>query len=293
MRHVGLLVAAALAAVPVALLPSAGRACSISRPEPRAVPGIGATDVSPATTITIEWFDYEPESLALTADGEPLPFHLEEVATGLHAVHAELPGSKRIVLTGPERYGDKAERKTLSDFTTSPTYDKKQGTPPTLNAVRIKRIRHPVEQLNSGSCVFAEYEVLLEADLSAAVVPDTPEAEVVYTVVLAPKTSGWVRRFGFFGDRLGKMEDGWTNVGVTGLDLDPAREYCVTVEAYGRGNLARGAMGSEKQCAGVDSYRTVGCSSMPGAALPVLAALGLSLLGRSRRKRDAPIRGPG
>jgi hypothetical protein len=189
----------------------------------------------------------------------------------------------------------------LTHFTTASGYDKVPGTAPNLRGLRLWRVRYPVDEIGSGNCVFGEYLGFITIDYDPAVVPNTEAASVVQTFRLVPKTGGAEQTFVFSGATpyQGLAPEGDyhpLSFRTWSPELDPSREYCLTIDAFGDGDLARGALRSVGVCATVtelaapgaslDGTGCGGCGAAPGAPpADVLALLFPLLFATATRRR--------
>jgi hypothetical protein len=158
----------------------------------------------------------------------------------------------------------------LTRFTTTAGYDKQPGIPPKARTLELWRVRYPLSEINSGNCVFAEYRGYIRIDYDPASIPNTMPDGTIYSITLAPKTGGSSQTFYFPGDDLFKgmspeldphALDRWAP------ELDPSREYCASITAFGDGDLARLPSMSETICASVKQLSSYvdDAGSDPGA----------------------------
>jgi hypothetical protein len=155
----------------------------------------------------------------------------------------------------------------LTRFTTATGYDKAEGVAPVLRGVRLWRVRYPVADINAGGCVFAEYHGFITVDYDPATVPNTPAASVVHTFQLRPKTGGTAQTFVFAGatpfagheptEAYPRPTWSWHP------ELDPTREYCLAVGAFGDGDIARLPLASQSVCAEVVQLSAEGAPPPP------------------------------
>jgi hypothetical protein len=259
---------------------SSANACSGPAPRaPTGVPRNGASNVSTATSIVV-LSQAQPTGLTLEAAGQPVPLaapvNLGAGADGLvgpvsfwqiRAATADgmLPPSAEQVLTA-QYQGGAVE---VTRFTTAAGYDKVQGVAPVARALHLWRVRYPVSEINSGDCVFAEYHGFLTVDYEPGTVPNTPPGSVVHTFQLAPKTGGSAQTFSYVGDTpftgLEPMGDHPLPLGAWQPELDPSREYCLGISAFGDGDIARLPLTSESVCANVVEISSAGAPSSGGS----------------------------
>jgi hypothetical protein len=158
----------------------------------------------------------------------------------------------------------------LTRFTTAAGYDKQLGIPPKARTLELWRVRYPLGEINSGNCVFAEYRGYIRINYDPATIPNTTPDGTIYSITLGPKTGGSNQAFYFPGDDLFKgmspeldphALDRWAP------ELDPSREYCATITAFGDGDLARLPSTSESICASVKQLSSYvdDAASGPGA----------------------------
>lgn len=276
MRTYGWRRVAIVGLVAAALLCLVGRseaeACSPGRPaETAALPAAGATNVSTATSLIV-FSAAQPSGLTLLANGQNVPL-LSVISLGNGVMGLSSPGgfwrvaTDGMLLGGAEHVLSQATGSgttvELTRFTTATGYDKVQGVPPVVRGVRLWRVRYPVSDIASGNCVFSEYHGFITIDYDPGTVPNTPAASVVHTFHLAPKTGGsaqklvWASETPFVGSE--PMGTYPTPTGLWQPELDPTRQYCLTISAFGDGDLARLEMTSQSACAEVVQL------SVPGA----------------------------
>jgi hypothetical protein len=131
----------------------------------------------------------------------------------------------------------------VTSFTTSPSYDKQQGTPPSIQSLRFWRVRYPRNEIQGGGCVFAEFHGLVAIDWQPASIPNTVPDGTLYTLTLYAKTGGSLRTYLFtravdFHGYQPVARD-YLPIGPWHPDLDPEGEYCARLTAQGDGDLAR------------------------------------------------------
>jgi hypothetical protein len=251
------------------------RACSPgTAPAPTAIPRIGTTGVSTATSIVVV-SPNEPFGVSVTANGQAVPvtgwagLGAGADKTGgptsfwqLRLGDSMLAASADYVVTLPSGSG----APTLTTFSTAPGYDKQPGTAPNIRDLHLWRVRYPVDQIASGNCVFAEYEGFLTVDYDPATIPNTAAGSIIYSFQLTPETGGTVQTFVYTGDApyagLAPAADAPYPFAAWQPDLDPTRRYCLGISAIGDGNLARAGMPSDRVCADVVQV------SAPGAPPP-------------------------
>ena len=258
------------------------RACSPPQSAPpTALPKVGATGVSTATSIVV-LSPNEPFGLSLLVNGQsvavprwtalgggvdegngPTSYWQLEVgtATGL------LDGTAEYVLSLP---GGDGGATVLTDFTTAAGYDKAAGTAPNLRAFHLWSVRYPVADIASGNCVFAEYQTFITIDYDPATIPNTEPASVVQTLTLIPQTGGTPQTFVYTGadpfTGLAPVGDYPLPLGEWQPDLDPTRVYCLAVSASGDGNLARLPVGGNRICTSVTQLSAAGAAPAPGTS---------------------------
>ena len=274
LRLIKPLMIAALAFVVVGS--SRARACSPPpAAPPTAVPKVGATGVSTATSIVVLSAN-EPFGLSLLVNGQSVavprwtalgsgvdegkgPTSFWQLEMGL------LEGTAEYVLSMP---GGDGGATVLTDFTTAAGYDKAAGTPPNLREFHLWRVRYPVADIASGNCVFAEYQTFITIDYDPATIPNTEPSSVVQTFVLDPQTGGTRQTFVYRGEDpftgLAPVGDYPLPLGEWQPDLDPTRVYCLAIGASGDGNLARLPVGGNQLCTTVTQLSATGAAPAPG-----------------------------
>ena len=314
---------AACAAGALQALPSAAGACSVPPPRPpTGLPRSGQTGVSTATSLII-LSQGRPAGLTLQVAGldipldEPLdlgPGYQESFgASEFWQVRAATAGGSLVasaehVVTAQFQSstpGETTSTVEVTRFSTGAGYDKVQGVPPLARSVRLWRVRYPLSEIGSGDCVFDEYHGFLTVDYDPATIPNTPPSSVVHTFSLRPKTGDTVQTFLYAGDHpfqgLAPGGDHPLPIGAWQPDLDPTREYCLTIAAFGDGDIARPPLSSQPVCASVTQLSSAGAPPSPdigggcavggartGGAAGALAATGaLTLAARHRRRRQA------
>jgi hypothetical protein len=258
---------------------SPARACSPGQPpSPTAIPRTGTANVSTATSIVV-LSPSEPFGLSLLVNGQPrtvfgwtaLGRGVDDVlgATSfwqlqIDASSSMLDAAAEYTLSLPA--GD-AGVGDLTDFTTAAGYDKNPGTPPNLRALHLWRVRYPVADIASGNCVFAEYQSFITVDYDPATVPSTAPSSMIHVFGLSPKTGGSQQTFVFTGSTaftgLAPSGDYPLPLGQWQPDLDPTREYCLGISAFGDGDLARGRLSSNAVCATVTQLAATGATLSP------------------------------
>ncbi len=256
------------------------RACSPPQPAPpTALPRVGATGVSTATSIVV-LSPNEPFGLSLLVNGQSVavsrwtalgsgvdeakgPTSFWQLEMG--AANGLLDGTAEYVLSLP---GGDGGATVLTDFTTAAGYDKAAGTAPNLRDFHLWRVRYPVADIASGNCVFAEYQTFITVDYDPATIPNTEPASVVQTFALVPQTGGAQQTFVYTGadpfTGLAPVGDYPLPLGEWQPDLDPTRVYCLTVSASGDGNLARLPVGGNQICTSVTQLSAAGAAPAPG-----------------------------
>lgn len=310
--------------VPGLLAPSRAAACSVGPLMPVGVPQPGATGVSTATSIIV-LSQGQPDGLILQAGGLDVPltaptnlgrgdngngftgglsFWRVRAATG----DGMLTPSAEHVLTGTYE-GTRIE---ITRFTTANGYDKEQGVAPVAKGLHLWRVRYPLSEIRSGDCVFDEYHGFVTVDYEPGRVPNTPPSSVVHTFQLAPKTGGSPQVFNYVGATpfVGLEPKGnhpLPNPGTWEPELDPTREYCLTITAFGDGDIARLPLSSQPICATVVQLSSAGAPPSPvssnsgggcsvtgdsdTAGLSTLVASFLLAVGSAiRRRRSGPRR---
>lgn len=276
-------------AIAVAIVTAAGLctarvavACSPRQPAaPTALPASGATNVSTATSIIV--IAGSPQAhVTLHANGQPVPL-LAPVSIGGGAtsvgwtagywqLRPSTPDGMLVpdaehVLRAVKQDGSEVE---LTRFTTASGYDKTEAVAPSIRNVRFWRVRYPLSDIASGNCVFAEYHGFIHVDYEAAQIPNTPASSHVYTFRLAPKTGGSAQAFTYAGPDLFKgtepSGDHPSPVGLWQPELDPSREYCLTISAVGDGDIARLPAVSAPACAAVTQLSATGAPPPAGMA---------------------------
>jgi hypothetical protein len=273
--------AAVVAAVVTSWLGGASpaRACSLAPPSsPTAIPRTGTTNVSTATSLVV-LSPSEPFGLSLLVNGQPrtlfgwtaLGRGVDDLLGATSFWQLQIDASSSMLDAGAEytlslSAGD-AGVGDLTDFTTAAGYDKNPGTPPNLRALHLWRVRYPVGDIASGNCVFAEYQSFITIDYDPATVPNTAPSSVIHVFGLSPKTGGAQQTFVFTGSSvftgLAPSGDYPLPLGQWQPDLDPTREYCLGISAFGDGDLARGRLSSNAVCATVTQLAATGATLSP------------------------------
>ena len=259
---------------------SPARACSPPRAAaPTALPKIGATGVSTATSIVVI-SPAEPFGLSLLVNGQSVPVSrwtalgsgVEEGGGTTSFWRLDI-GTAPDLLAGTAEYGlslpgGDGGATVLTDFTTAAGYDKAAGTAPNLRDVHLWRVRYPVADIASGNCVFAEYQTFITVDYDPGTIPNTEPASVVQMFALAPQTGGAQQTFVYVGaDRftgLAPVGDYPLPLGDWQPDLDPTRVYCLSVSAFGDGDLARLPVSGNQLCTNVTQLSAAGAAPAPG-----------------------------
>jgi hypothetical protein len=243
---------------------------------PTALPRTGATNVSTATSIVV-LSPSEPFGLELKVDGVSMSVpRWTSLGTGydgtvgwtkywrLQLDGSQLAAESTYELSLPAGQADGGVAP-LTFFATASGYDKAAGTAPTLREVRLWRVRYPVNEIGSGNCVSSEYMGFITIDYDPAVIPNTEPASVIHTFSLAPKTGGTTQSLVFTS---ATPYAGWAPEGdyhppsftTWEPDLDPSREYCLSISAFGDGDLARQTPPSATVCAKVTEVAAPGAS---------------------------------
>lgn len=273
-------VGALLAAMTAAAVPSAAEACGGPPPyAPFGLPRPAATGVSTATSMVVVWqWLGRPDGLALEVAGQDVPlaepFDLGPGAEGFNqalsfwrvrpatASGLLAPNAEHVLTATYE--GSTVE---VTRFTTAAGYDKVEGVAPIARGLQLWRVRYPVSEIGSGNCVFAEYHGFLTVDYDPATVPNTPPTSVVHTFHLAPKTGGGAQSFNYVGDSpfagLAPSGDHPLPDGLWKPELDPTREYCLTISALGDGDIGRPGLQSQPVCARVAQLSASGAPPSP------------------------------
>jgi hypothetical protein len=259
-----------------AAAPSAAEACSPPAPlAPVGLPRSGTTSVSTATSLIV-FARGTPTGYTLQAAGQDVPISdfvvLGGGADGMRgpATFWQIRLADGMLVPGAEHVltatfqGAPVE---VTRFTTASGYDKVQGTPPVINAVHLWRVRYPVADIGSGNCVFAEYHGFITVDYVPGTVPNTAPSSVVHAFLLRPKTGGSDESFVYTGDTpfTGTEPTGAypLPIGAWQPELDPTRSYCLTVSAFGDGDLARGQVFGEPVCTDVVQRSAAGAPPPP------------------------------
>lgn len=254
-------------------------ACGPGKPASTAAfPNSSTPNVSTATSLVV-FASAQPSALKLLANGQDVPLSLATSlgdgvdATGSHGGYWQIraatansmlvPGAEH-VLSQTMSDGSVVE---VARFSTGAGYDKAQGVAPVLRGVRLWRVRYPIADIASGNCVFAEYHGFITVDFDAASVPNTPATSIIYTFHLSPKYGGSEQTFVYTGDSpfvgLEPTSAYPLPTGQWQPELDPTRSYCLTVSAFGDGDLARPALASETLCSAVTQLSAAGAPPPP------------------------------
>jgi len=204
--------------------------------------------------------------LELTAGGQPVAVTKEQLGVSVDSSLRDTkvwrlktadflaPMTEHVLSNLDDIDAGAIDRFELTHFTTAAGYDKLPSVPAKPHSLELWRVRYPLDEIASGNCVFGEYRGYIRIDYDPASIPNTTPAGTVYSISLAPKTGGTAQTFYFTGDDLFKGKspepdphalDRWQ------LELDPTREYCATITAFGDGDLARLPTVSEPICASV------------------------------------------
>lgn len=307
----------------------AAHACSGGQSAPTAAfPGAGATGVSPQSSLFVVSGVNGPPALSLKANGAvvalPAVINLGQGLTAdgwatFSRLAGPLQPSSDYVLEAAASDGSPTE---LTHFSTAATYDKTQGTGAALTNLRLWRVHYPSSLVAAGGCVFSEYEGYFALDYVPASVPATDPSEVVSVLTLSAAKLGTSQSFVFNG--ITALPGGYGPTLVTdGVmlpeggalsaaaalwkpQLEPGMEYCASVTAYGRNDLAAGPAQSNAVCAtvvgleanasgaavpiGDDVASKGGCAVLPvgrpGLPSLVIAGCLMGLLARTRRSRS-------
>ena len=285
---------------------------------PFALPSTGAVEVAQRSSIFVITPSAElPQGLALTANGEavPLPFidslGLGEFGVGVNAYFWQL--RTQLLLPSATYVLSAAEEGTateLTRFSTADTYDKPTGQAPVLTGLRLWRIRYPVHQVRSGSCVSSEYEGYIDLNYQDGSEPGTPAEELIGVVNLHPRLGGPSQFFAFAGGTHFEGAPLWDSATQSLVDvpegglpsptyavwkpaLEPEREYCVSMTLYGR-NQSGVPLKGDAVCAKVVSvdassaYSSFGCQisgKRTAGVTIVMALIGLTLVLRRGKRR--------
>lgn len=245
---------------------SSAIACDFAGPPaPFGLPLSGAKEVSTATSVVIVAGEY-PSWVEVTAEGRPVRIDgLKEIGfrswngsrfwriRGLDFLE---PNTEYVVTMA--RYGD-GRRKEVTRFTTAMGYDKNFGRPPVLESLALWRIKYPVEAINAGWCVAAEYHGAFSVEYTEAIVPHTPPEATRYTLRLFTRHGEDQMGISFVGDFLikGRMPEGRRPDPVQWPPApDPTQEYCAMLVVEGYGDLARPPLQSNTICAKVTEIDT-------------------------------------
>jgi MYXO-CTERM domain-containing protein len=234
-----------------------------------AFPGLGATEVSPQSSIFVTFPWAVSNVLALEANGQPVPLPLgQPLGSGLDGSWLRLPGpllpstSYRVLLdqnnSGP---------KLLTQFTTAASYDKAPGIPAKVTGLRLWRVHYP-DRIAASDCVHAEYEGYIDLVYEPGSLPGTPPDEVINVLSLSPKGGGAQQTYVFSGSKRRHLNQVESYLGNELVDVPPGgfpspvfaewkpelapdREYCATLTLHGRNDLAALPAASQTVCAPV------------------------------------------
>jgi hypothetical protein len=260
--------------------PSFVEACGPPQPlAPVGLPRAGTTGVSTATSIVV-FGRGQPTGFSLQAGGQTIALDTPvELGSGADAASGPvtfwrvrpatmdgfLVASSEQVLTATSQSGPVQ----VTSFTTGPGYDKAEGVAPVVNAMHLWRVRYPVADINSGNCVFAEYHGFITVDYVPGSAPNTASDSVVHAFSLAPKNGGSAQSFLYTGATpfVGLEPKGAypTPTGLWHPELDPTREYCLAISAFGDGDIARLPASSQPICAQVVQLSVAGAPPPGGA----------------------------
>jgi len=252
---------------------STADACSPGVVTAFALPRTGTTGVSTATSMVLVVAG-DPSGLSLTANGENVPLSfptaLGRSGGGGTAWQVRAATSGGMLIGGAEHVLSQTlangATMELTRFTTAAGYDKAEGTAPVLRGMRLWRVRYPVADIASGNCVFAEYHGFITVDYDPATIPNTDPSSVVYGFELAPENGGSAQRLVQAGDLFtGLAPEGAypLPVGQWQPELDPTQRYCLSISAFGDGDLARLPLASERVCADVVQLSAAGAPPPP------------------------------
>ncbi len=252
-----------------------------------------------------------PEGLTLAANGQPVSLpDIAPLGTGSAAYFWRLPSYLEPSTTYTLTAGSSGAATEITHFTTAASYDKTPGSAPVVAGLRLWSIRYPVDEIGAGGCVFAEYEGYIDLDYQDGNIPDTDSAEVIHVLRLSPKTGGAQQSFVFAGGPfIGAWENGpsggMTPVAEGSLPsptralwkptVERGREYCATLQLYGRNDLAMEPVVSNTVCATpIEADRSGwgtpvapsggGCSLLPGPPIGGWAVLAFVLGGLAARR---------
>lgn len=245
---------------------------------PRAFPDGGVKGVSTATSLIV-LSAAQPTGLALLANGQSVPLSPPILLgrgiwmtagaafwrVGVATSDGMLIGGAEHVLSRTQSNGTTLE---MARFTTAAAYDKAPGVAPVLRTVRLWRVRYPVDDINSnsGNCVSAEYHGFIVIDYDPGTVPNTPPAATIQTFHLVPENGGSEQTFVYAGDEPfighGPAEP-YPMPWYWAPELDPTRRYCLTISAFGDGDLARPPLESGRLCADVVQQSARGAPAPP------------------------------
>ncbi|MEO5767699.1 MAG: hypothetical protein ABIS92_05055, partial [Polyangia bacterium] len=118
-----------------------------------------------------------------------------------------------------------------------------------------------------GNCVFAEYHGFITVDYVPGSIPNTSADSVIHQFRLAPKNGGSAQTFVYTGDAPFTGHDPADAYPIpTGLwqpELDPTRPYCLTISAFGQGDIARLPVSSQSICVEVVQLSAAGAPPPP------------------------------
>ncbi len=258
------------------VLEGRARACSPPPPTARAVPAAGEVDVSTRASIVII-SRHQPTTITIRA-GEQLVANegLEKLGPGSDGVHPqalvtfwrvlgvpELPASSEIVVTGIVGAGASME---LTRFHTGAGANEDEGTPPRIDAVRLWRVQYPQSEISSGNCVSKEWHSWVALEYEAGSIPDVPPESRIHLLSLRPRDGSPASTYLTTGPSWYRgntpLSWGGPRPGAWDPTLDPTKEYCLTVEVYGR-DVTAAPLASNDVCAAV-SNQPIGLDAGPG-----------------------------
>jgi hypothetical protein len=291
------------------ILPNPASACSPPPPvTTTAMPGTGATEVSPMSSIFLVTARTTIPALVLEENGVAMlgSPRIELLGSGelgyqrgtFWKVVPEIDHTRTTSLLPASSYVlkvvDAGVETKLTEFSTATAYDKQPAQPPVLTELRLWRVHYSDDQIGGGSCVFSEYVSYVDLDYQEGSVPGTPAEEVVAVIQLTSTKDYAIHSFVFAGGHFEGVMDGLGGIphaGVWNPTLAPDAEYCAVMTIYGRNDRAMENIYSNQICAKVQNVDAIGSSfgcSLHGrpatsALVPVaLALLGLLLVRRRR-----------
>lgn len=274
-------------------------ACSGTIPVdvPRVIPADGSTGVSTASSIYV-LTSSDADSFTLSAGGRAIALgRAESLGNDLRGRTvwrltptsepngSMLQPSTEYIVSQVGKPSDGGTAGFASRFTTGAGYDKEPGTAPVVKSLRFFRVRYPIEEIGAGRCVFDEYVGYLAFELDPATIPNTPPEGVLYEAQVRPKNGSFVQSIRFTGDDpfVGRdpTQDPYPRLGEDWtLELDAAREYCLSLDARGDGERARPPLVSELVCAPVEEIVMPGAGAAHGAASAAESNAGCNMAAR-------------